>query len=360
MRAKNWVYSIALSFVIALGGATRGMAEEGSDGLDSRLARLEAENATLKKRLRIEALERENASLKKQLGIADASRREAEPTIAEPLRKKTSQPEMLAYAKATPPRSAGLWQPTPTDTWSGFYWGSSFGVAKTRAQVNSNETYIDSNLQPPFSSLSGVSNVAQSTGSSTPGALIDFMTGVNAKMGSYLLAGLQLEGSLAEINFDSEGTRGYTYFDQNGFNGFTAAGPFHPYVHARWMISALGRLGVLTDPATLVYAIAGLTAADFEYGQVTNNTFFEPGDRFWARGWSVGGGVERKLGPNWSIRAEYRYTHFQDVTVTNNFVWTSVGPGSESQQANAIQDRFSNTMQVGRLGVAYLFPSSLP
>src|SRR5271165_6315853 len=103
MRAQNWLYATVLALVLALGGATRGFAQEGGEGLDSRLARLEAENATLKKRLRIEALERENAALKKRLGSADASRREAEPISAEPVRKRTSRSEMLAYAKATPP-----------------------------------------------------------------------------------------------------------------------------------------------------------------------------------------------------------------------------------------------------------------
>ena len=48
-----------------------------------------------------------------------------------------------------------------------------------------------------------------------------------------------------------------------------------------------------------------------------------PGDRFCARGLSVGGGLERKIDQNWSIRGEYRYPRFQDVDVSNNFFWSS-------------------------------------
>jgi opacity protein-like surface antigen len=109
--------------------------------------------------------------------------------------------------------------------------------------------------------------------------------------------------------------------------------------------SALARVGGLMDPSTLVYAIGGLTVAQFDYQNLTDNLFYQPGDRFWASGLSVGGGLERKIDQNWSVRAEYRYTHFRDVNVSNNFFWPSSSSGAVNlTQANAIQTRFENQM----------------
>jgi hypothetical protein len=52
--------------------------------LDAKIANLENENATFKKRLRLQALEKENAALKKQLGMADdhQDQRDERPSIS--------------------------------------------------------------------------------------------------------------------------------------------------------------------------------------------------------------------------------------------------------------------------------------
>ena len=75
---------------------------------------------------------------------------------------------------------------------------------------------------------------------------------------------------------------------------------------------------------------------------------------FWANGLTVGGGLEKRLAPNWSTRFEYRYTHFMASDVNNDFQFSSNFPGT---QANAIQSRFAEDMQMGRIGISYLLPS---
>jgi opacity protein-like surface antigen len=174
------------------------------------------------------------------------------------------------------------------------------------------------------------------------------------RFGQYVLGGVQLEGSLAELDFNSEGTRALNYFNSIGPTGQTAVGPFRPHVHSRWMISALARAGTFIDPSTLLYAIAGVTLAQFEYQNLTDNLFFQPGERFFSNGANVGGGIEHKINSHWSIRAEYRYTKFRDVEVSNNFSWSSSSGGAVSAtQTNAIQTHFENQMHVGRLGFSY-------
>jgi len=156
------------------------------------------------------------------------------------------------------------------------------------------------------------------------------------------------------LSFNSKGTKSYTYFDGNGLNGQTASGDFNPHVHARWMISVLARGGLLLNADTLGYVIGGWTGAMFDYVNVTENPFYQPDERFWANGVTVGGGVERKLGGSWSIKGEYRYTHFPEVTVANNFSWSSSGPNFVSNQTNVMRTRFENDLHSMRIGVSYL------
>jgi opacity protein-like surface antigen len=366
MRALKSLFTLA-GIVLVLAGSSPSIAQQTTNSeLDNRLARLEAENAALKKRVRIEALERENAALRRRLGAAGSSAsRVSEPTAngdASGAWEKPTRPEMLAYARATPTirtKEPLGWHPIElSDPWSGGYWGVSFGAAEANAKVEGGETYVASfpTNAPPFVNQ-GVSNVTTSTGSNNFGALIDLSGGFNTRLTPYIVAGVQVEGSLADVEFNSEGTRAYTYFNDFGPTGQTGIGDFRPHVHAQWMVSILGRAGILIDPFTLAYVIGGLTEARFDYSDITNNTFFEPGERFWALGWNVGGGVERKINPSWSVRAEYRYTHFSAVDVSNNFLFVGSFPDS---QTNALQTRFSNNMHVARLGIAYLLPSVWP
>ena len=75
-----------------------------------------------------------------------------------------------------------------------------------------------------------------------------------------------------------------------------------------WMVSVIGRAGFLATPNTLLYGLGGWTFGHFDVDQLA----FGLGriDSFDSDGPTVGGGIEQKLSPNWSLRAEYRYTNF--------------------------------------------------
>jgi outer membrane immunogenic protein len=262
----------------------------------------------------------------------------------------------LAVALAQPAAATDLVVKAPLNApppWSGFYFGTTFGGALTRSKIDSSETYKQTFTATPPNNIFGNSTLANSSGNNHGGAMLDALVGTNALLGSSFLLGAQLEGTVSDINFDSSGTRSLTYFNGAGPTGNTASGDWRPHVYSRWMVSALARAGFLVEPATLVYAIGGWTGASFEYHNLTDNPFFEPGESFWANGVSVGGGLERKLNPNWSVRVEYRYTHFQNKSVSNDFKWTSNFPDT---QTDSIRATFHNEMHVIRFGVAYLFP----
>lgn len=87
-----------------------------------------------------------------------------------------------------------------------------------------------------------------------------------------------------------------------------------------WTIG--GRLGVLLSPRILVYGLAGYSRMNLE-GQM-NAYFTDPHDYIFnsnptdlklriddnVDGWTAGGGLEAKLDKRWSLKFEYRWSHF--------------------------------------------------
>jgi outer membrane immunogenic protein len=119
------------------------------------------------------------------------------------------------------------------------------------------------------------------------------------------------------------------------------------------VLIALGHKALkLVGPDLLLYGLAGWTGASFDYQNLTDNLFFQADNNFWANGATFGGGAEHKVGPNWTVRAEYRFTRFEDKDVDNTFQWSSNSPSS---QTNTIATDFKNEMHVGRVAVTRYF-----
>ncbi len=94
-----------------------------------------------------------------------------------------------------------------------------------------------------------------------------------------------------------------------------------------------GRLGYAVGPA-LFYAKGGWVYYDGALG-VTDTTLPASVNKQGIDGWTVGGGIEYKFAPTWSVKGEYRYFDFGDQTV-----WTTPG---ESYK----QELKANTVTVG-------------
>jgi outer membrane immunogenic protein len=75
------------------------------------------------------------------------------------------------------------------------------------------------------------------------------------------------------------------------------------------MWTAGARAGYLVNPSTLAYVLAGYTQANFSLpaGIHGNNP----------EGFTVGGGLETRLGGNWSLKSEYRFTSFDTETIAS-------------------------------------------
>jgi len=98
------------------------------------------------------------------------------------------------------------------------------------------------------------------------------------------------------------------------------------YIHARsnWFATLTGRVGYLVQPATLLYFKGG---AAWTQNQISSNGYYggEYGSYCYyyncsstntRTGWTVGGGVEYKINPSWSVFVEYNYMDFGSVTRT--------------------------------------------
>lgn len=75
--------------------------------------------------------------------------------------------------------------------------------------------------------------------------------------------------------------------------------------------SIRGRVGYATG-ANLFYVTGGLALADIKtayYGGSAKDSYSHG-----KAGWTVGGGIERAFGRNWTARVEYRYSDFGRVT----------------------------------------------
>jgi outer membrane immunogenic protein len=294
--------------------------------LEARIAALETKNREYKRELE-QARTQRHSEVPKSFGQANA----AMPT-RQPIPGQSSQ--------------------TSTDAgWTRVFWGASAGGAATRSSTTSSERVAQafpSNL-PPFD-LTGFNTSAVTGPSRNAGGFVDVFAGWDFQLARLVFGG-QIEATASDLNFSSSGTRSYAYFNSAGPTGATASGNYRPQVTSRWMATGLLRAGILVDDLTLLYGLGGWTVAQFEARNLTDNPFFQPNESFWAHGPTAGVGIERKLDSRWRLRAEYRYTRFDTAHAHDAFAFGS----STGSQTYSRSTQFDQSMQSGRIGLAYSF-----
>ncbi|MBI4724898.1 MAG: porin family protein, partial [Rhodomicrobium sp.] len=104
-----------------------------------------------------------------------------------------------------------------------------------------------------------------------------------------------------------------------------------------------GRIGYTFDRA-LVYFTGG-----FAYGKVSNNAFLTNGVASATlhgtdaqKGYALGGGVEYKINPAWSLKGEYQYINFGDQSISGSVV----PPNGVTIHTSDIDNSF-HTVRVG-------------
>jgi outer membrane immunogenic protein len=179
--------------------------------------------------------------------------------------------------------------------WTGFYLGIGAGAGATVADV----------------SLGGFIGV---DGVGAEGAFGTFVVGYDRMLTSRIVGGV-----FADYDFASNVS---TDVSIDGF-GFS--------LDQKNTFSVGTRLGVLSSPTTLWYGTVGYTQTEFDLKIAGLGT-----PDF--KGYFVGAGVESQLAGGWNLRAEYRFSQFDNETFFDEL---SIEPSSHSA-------RFALTYKFGR------------
>jgi outer membrane immunogenic protein len=331
--------------------------------LEARVAALEGEYRRAKQdaaeaRAEVQALRRKEA-------VASAAGNKPAPTAA------TTPPTNTAALMHTADAPAGLYSMStkapqlPSDPgWGGFYAGTAFGLDAVHARESfseiQNTAYTNTESVLTTSSV-GTDISSQTFSGQNLGAVSSLSLGYNYMIDNKDIIGAQVDGGLADTHVNLKGS-GMTTGTSTTVNtpGGTSVGTsittntsVNDLIENHWLVSALLRGGRVVDPNDYVYLLGGYT-----YGR-----FQAEGEGFGLSGGTVGAGWERQVVPGWTLKAEYRYTRFQnkDLFFSNqNSITQSSSGGTSSSQSNTYAEvsHFSDLdMHSVWLGVSHYFGS---
>lgn len=200
----------------------------------------------------------------------------------------------------------------PVQSWTGAYVGVTAGYGW--GESNSTISPIDTVFIPFFQSQG---SIPTSINHRFNGFIGGGEVGYNWQFGSWV-TGL-------EADFSYSGLRGdvTSYAPQIGANPETLTSQG---TELAWFGTARARMGYLASPDTLLFATGGLA-----YGRVKVSTGLVPeptlpcatsvicsaGSASETRvGWTVGGGVESRFAPNWTVKVEYLYFDLGKISDT--------------------------------------------
>ena len=202
----------------------------------------------------------------------------------------------IAWAADLPVKAAPAPIVAPLPSWTGFYVGLAGGYAWGHTHI-----YHGTN-DPLFGAFPG--DVTEQF--KVDGVLIGLTTGYNWQMGQWLVG---LEGDISASSAKGTAFDKPPEFNQN----------FNNEVKQRYLSTFRGRFGYLARPDLLVYATGGAALSDIRLKNASNQNSSTAGiaDSAWVWGWTAGAGVEWKIVPRLSVKAEYLHVGFDDHSYFN-------------------------------------------
>jgi len=232
-----------------------------------------------------------------------------------------------AYASAAP-----LAAPAVAHDWRGFYAGATAGYGLGRDKDHENLSFL-----PMFPALT-----AQSFDQAPEGAPVGVQAGYNWQMGHWV-AGLEGDWQWVNQHDVISITMGTPPSNLNQ-EGFTLD------QRLRWLATFRGRIGYARND-WLWYLTGGAAMGSVEENDVLTVNFpttVAATFRHTNGGWTLGGGVEKALGANWTAKLEYLYADLG--TVTDAFAYPIPPSGAETE---TVHQRVTDHLV--RLGVNYRF-----
>ena len=221
-------------------------------------------------------------------------------------------------------------EPAAADPWNGFFFGGHMGFAGGKSNWSGPDIWNASGLAKQIDTFTEAGSF-----------LGGFQGGYTLLLPSHLLLGAEGDLTVSAFPDLSGQSTGVTA----NFNSLSL-GPATYMESIQASTSLRGRVGYVFDNNWLLYATGGaawsrnsqtLTAA---VSGTTDNPFF------WRHGWTVGGGIEIPLIPNWTARLEYLYSYYGTKPV--NFL------------ANGETFHSDFAPQVLRFALNYHFGDALP
>jgi outer membrane immunogenic protein len=262
----------------------------------------------------------------------------------------------LAALTGTPAIAAdmALKAPPPApvvSSWAGFYIGANAGGAWGSFDPSTTTTFTPVRSGGYFlaADVPGVNAAGQQ--SIKPSAFTGgFELGYNFQAGNFVYG---LEGDIESFHLSGSSTSGAVFYPFGvscslGNSCFT----MNAAAHTDWLATARGRLGIAANN-WLFFATGGAAFTTLNGSfSFADSLSTESGSIQSTRvGYTVGGGVESRLWGNWSVKGEYLFVDFGQVsTVSNN-----LAAGGFPFPGQVFTHSIDLKANIARLGVNYHF-----
>jgi len=200
----------------------------------------------------------------------------------------------------------------PVWNWTGFYIGAHGGGTWGRDEVTHSAV---------IAGLGFAIDAAAITAASSPqlnpnGWIAGVHAGYNVQTGSFVW-GLEGDASYFRLRVSTAGTFPFPSTLPGGALGPpTLTFGSNTDLSTDWLVTVRPRLGLAVSNA-LFYVTGGLAVTNEKLNQTTallGGGSFTSSISDTRLGWTVGGGIEYMLSPNWTIRAEYLHLDFGTAT----------------------------------------------
>ena len=226
----------------------------------------------------------------------------------------------------------------PASSWTGCYVGGHVGYGWGTHEVSRAQSFS-------FSSTAGVASGRRDF--DTRGGVYGGQVGCNYQFASNWVLGV--EGMFAGTNIKGD------VADPVGAFGF---GPNTISVKTDWLWSAVARFGATAaNNQALFYGKFGVAGARNTWSN-SNPVLAGMGGSENRFGWTVGGGVEWALAPQWSVFVDFSHYHFDNNGSTFSVAYSFGGCGSVGGSTCFVSDSLTSgpqTINVVKGGLNFKF-----
>ena len=231
-------------------------------------------------------------------------------------------------------------------TWSGFYIGLHAGGGWTNAPGT---TTVHSTTLAQFPAILPTINEGGSRVMNLGGVQAGVQAGYNFDMGNRFILGVEADFAYSGLS-GSQTPYGLIPV-VNGRYGFSQS------MKTDWQATVRGRVGYSVFDSLLVYATGGVAFTKLNYASNFADDFVEY-EFFRLKstrtGWTVGGGLEYAISPNWSAKLEYLHT---ECGSASGYGTTLLNDGTTALARHSTGRLAIDSVKVG---VNYRFATSAP